>query len=114
MKFIVGVLLVSFSLGATLFWLIPDLKNLNRCFVADWLKAEPCPGSNNWATRKQMNPPVTEAVVRAEDDRFYEHDGFDMVQVKQVVAGLIRTGHLKRGASTISQQLAKNLYLDGT
>jgi monofunctional glycosyltransferase len=51
------------------------------------------------------------AVVYAEDDRFYEHDGVDWRAMKQALDERVDTGAFGRGGSTITQQLAKNLYL---
>lgn len=51
------------------------------------------------------------AVIAAEDARFYEHHGFDWVQVQKVIDNDLETGKLGRGASTITQQLIKNLFL---
>jgi monofunctional glycosyltransferase len=50
------------------------------------------------------------AVIAAEDQRFLEHNGFDVVYISQAIADY-RQGARLRGASTISQQVAKNLFL---
>ena len=51
------------------------------------------------------------AVVAAEDARFYEHHGIDWKQVGKVIEqDLLEDGHFSRGASTITQQLIKNLF----
>jgi monofunctional biosynthetic peptidoglycan transglycosylase len=51
------------------------------------------------------------AVVVAEDARFYEHDGVDWEALRGAVEHNLEKGALKVGGSTITQQLAKNLYL---
>jgi len=51
------------------------------------------------------------AVIKAEDDAFYQHFGFDWEAMKQAYERNERKGRIKRGGSTITQQLAKNLYL---
>ena len=51
------------------------------------------------------------AVIAAEDTRFYQHHGFDWVEIGKVVGQDLERRHLGRGASTITQQLVKNLYL---
>ena len=51
------------------------------------------------------------AVLNTEDSRFYSHDGFDYVEIQNAVVKNIESGKIVRGASTITQQLAKNLYL---
>jgi len=49
--------------------------------------------------------------VNSEDARFYEHDGFDIVETEAALEAAAERGKLGRGASTITQQLAKNLWL---
>ena len=69
--------------------------------------------------RKQYDPvPMSQislslqhAVVAAEDTRFYQHHGFDWVEVEKVMEKSSESGHISRGASTITQQLVKNLFL---
>jgi monofunctional glycosyltransferase len=50
------------------------------------------------------------AVIAAEDGRFYQHHGIDWEQVEQVAEEGEVTGKIRRGASTITQQLVKNLF----
>ena len=51
------------------------------------------------------------AVIAAEDGRFYQHHGFDWKELQKVAEQDAEAGKLGRGASTISQQLVKNLFL---
>ncbi|MBI5562634.1 MAG: monofunctional biosynthetic peptidoglycan transglycosylase [Deltaproteobacteria bacterium] len=64
-----------------------------------------------WAPLAAISPYLAKAVVIAEDDKFYEHEGFDFEAMKKAVEKDIQAGKFKAGGSTISQQLAKNLYL---
>ena len=59
----------------------------------------------------RISDKLQRAVLAAEDDRFYEHDGFDLDEIRDAVEDHLRTGKKMRGASTVSQQLAKNLWL---
>ncbi len=52
------------------------------------------------------------AVIVSEDGSFYDHNGFDWYELKQSLKKDLKTGHFSRGGSTITQQLAKNLYLN--
>ena len=61
-----------------------------------------------WVDRERIAPQMALAVVAAEDQRFPYHNGFDMVEIEKVLAG---ESAMPRGASTISQQVAKNLFL---
>jgi monofunctional biosynthetic peptidoglycan transglycosylase len=54
------------------------------------------------------------AVVAAEDARFLDHEGFDWEAIQKAMAKNERRGRIVVGASTISQQLAKNLFLSGS
>jgi penicillin-binding protein 1B len=58
-------------------------------------------------------PPVlVHAVISIEDKRFFQHSGFDPIRIIKAIFVDIRTGHKTQGASTLTQQLAKNLWLD--
>src|SRR5207245_3514273 len=59
----------------------------------------------------RISPWLRRAVVNSEDARFYEHDGFDVTETEAALEQAAEQGHLGRGASTITQQLAKNLWL---
>ena len=54
---------------------------------------------------------LREAVLVAEDDKFFSHDGFDWAGIRDAARRDLRSGHFTRGGSTITQQLAKNLWL---
>lgn len=65
---------------------------------------------NDWVDRSRIPPALALAAVAAEDQRFPHHFGFDVVEIRNAVETIMRGGRV-RGASTISQQLAKNLFL---
>jgi monofunctional biosynthetic peptidoglycan transglycosylase len=60
----------------------------------------------------QISPSLVSAVLVAEDDLFFTHDGFNWLEVKNAVRDSLDEGRTTRGASTITQQLARNLFLD--
>lgn len=64
-----------------------------------------------WVGYDQIAPVLVQAVLIAEDDRFLRHHGFDLRMLKLAFSRNLEAGDAKYGASTISQQLAKNLYL---
>lgn len=64
----------------------------------------------NWISPKQ-NPLATKAIMISEDWAFYNHEGVDLNQIKETVMGNLRQKKRIRGASTITQQLVKNLFL---
>jgi monofunctional biosynthetic peptidoglycan transglycosylase len=63
-----------------------------------------------WVPFDGISPNLKRAVLTAEDGAFYDHDGFDYDELKKS-AEMWKRGDFSRGASTITQQLAKNLYL---
>ena len=68
------------------------------------------PVRHRWVDWTDINPELALAVVAAEDQRFPEHHGFDFEAIRDALAERFNGGPL-RGASTISQQVAKNLFL---
>jgi monofunctional biosynthetic peptidoglycan transglycosylase len=64
-----------------------------------------------WTPYGQISPHVKRAVVVAEDISFFAHRGFDLGEMRKALADAVEEGELPRGASTITQQLAKNLWL---
>ncbi len=64
-----------------------------------------------WVPLSRIAPSLRHAVVGAEDAAFFTHEGFDWEGIKEAAKYNLEAGELKRGGSTITQQLAKNLYL---
>jgi monofunctional biosynthetic peptidoglycan transglycosylase len=69
---------------------------------------------HQWVPYQRISPHLKRAVVAAEDARFLDHEGFDWEAIVQARAKNEQRGRVVAGASTISQQLAKNLFLSGT
>jgi monofunctional biosynthetic peptidoglycan transglycosylase len=59
---------------------------------------------------KRISPNLQHAVIAAEDARFYQNHGIEWDQVQKVIQESSETGKISRGASTITQQLVKNLF----
>jgi monofunctional glycosyltransferase len=66
---------------------------------------------HRWVPYEQISAYLKRAVIAGEDQRFLEHDGFDVEAMEDAYARNARRGRIRHGASTISQQLAKNLFL---
>jgi monofunctional glycosyltransferase len=64
-----------------------------------------------WVPYERISDNLKRAVVAAEDDRFVDHDGFDWEGIQNAIEKNQRRGKPVAGGSTISQQLAKNLFL---
>ncbi|NLN40069.1 MAG: monofunctional biosynthetic peptidoglycan transglycosylase, partial [Smithella sp.] len=65
----------------------------------------------SWVPLSQISPYVMKAVIIAEDDKFWSHEGFDFEAMQKAMEKNLDQKKFKMGGSTISQQLAKNLYL---
>jgi monofunctional biosynthetic peptidoglycan transglycosylase len=61
----------------------------------------------------RISPHLKRAIVAAEDSKFFQHDGFDWDGIRNAYDKNMREGEVVAGGSTISQQLAKNLFLSG-
>lgn len=66
---------------------------------------------HQWVPFNQISPTLRRAVIVTEDAAFYSHNGVDMDEIRAAVERTWEEGEPLRGASTITQQLAKNLYL---
>ncbi len=65
----------------------------------------------HWVPIGKVSPLLIKAVLIGEDDKFYHHEGFDYAAMEQAFQKNLKEGRFAAGASTISQQLIKNLYL---
>ncbi len=100
---------------------LPDVSRLRyyepsettRIFSADGqLIATLFKENRTWTPLEQISPNMKKAILAIEDSRFYEHHGVDPVGVARAGLDLIRSGgQIRQGASTITMQLARNLFL---
>lgn len=101
----------SVVLVATLRWVDPprSMVMLQRQWEARG-DGESLTLQHRWCGAQELGRQLPRAVIAAEDQRFIQHHGFDLVELKKAVEVASEGGRL-RGASTISQQVAKNLFL---
>jgi monofunctional biosynthetic peptidoglycan transglycosylase len=66
---------------------------------------------HTWVPFSAISPYAVKAVIIAEDDKFWSHEGFDYEAMQKALEKDLKKKKFKAGGSTISQQLAKNLYL---
>ncbi len=66
---------------------------------------------HRWVRYARISPNLRSAVLAAEDGSFFEHEGVDYAELRKAVEDAMAKGVEFRGASTLTQQLAKNLYL---
>src|SRR5947209_16928653 len=117
-------ILVCFGCLAGLFWLtLPSAEPLRRgnpattaLIEARMHEARERGGAGrrnqHWVPLDRISIWLIRSVVNSEDARFFEHDGIDEKQTRIALTTALEDGRLGRGASTITQQLAKNLWLD--
>ncbi len=91
-------------------WIDPPTTavHIERRFQA-WRSHKPYHESYRFIPLSQISPDLQHAVIAAEDARFYQHHGFDWRQIQIDAEGDLE-GDRVRGASTITQQLVKNLF----
>lgn len=102
-------------------WWALVYQSLRLPDVREWLYTDPASTAymeaaaaipiRQWVPLARIAPGLQRAVVVAEDDKFFEHDGFDWGAIWQAVAVNWQRQKFSRGASTITQQVARNLYL---
>ena len=66
---------------------------------------------HKWISLEEMPKDIVKAVIASEDAHFLSHNGFDFKAIKQAIEHNKKNNKTKRGASTISQQTAKNVFL---
>ena len=68
--------------------------------------------TSKWVSLEDINYNLINAVISVEDKNFYEHHGFDYLRIAKAMYLNIKNGKITQGASTISQQYVKNIFLD--
>jgi monofunctional biosynthetic peptidoglycan transglycosylase len=113
--------LIAAGGAAWVFSDLPDITPLKKSGttltieVPDWQgKMHPFqvgPKNSDWAPLETIPAELKWAVIVAEDAGFYQHDGIDVQAIKEALKYDLKRKRFDRGASTITQQLAKNLFL---
>ena len=68
--------------------------------------------TSEWVSLEDINYNLINAVISVEDKNFYQHHGFDYLRIARAMYLNIKNGKITQGASTISQQYVKNIFLD--
>ena len=104
-----GLVIGSVLLVLLLRWINPPTSAIRLLRSAQALHAgEGWQPKSCWMSLAQLGPNVPLAVIATEDQRFSSHYGFDLEEISQAMQ---EPGGRRRGASTLSQQLSKNLFL---
>jgi monofunctional biosynthetic peptidoglycan transglycosylase len=121
-KILVLVLIAALVASIGLYFIYPDVSKLRKvspkktAFMEYREKEWQNQGKKKkivqqWVPLSQIPPYVIKAVIIAEDDKFWSHEGFDYEAMQKAIEKDIKKRRFALGGSTISQQLAKNLYL---
>lgn len=116
------VLGTGFFISIVIYFLYPDISRLKKqnpkmtAFMEyrmeEWRdKGKKIKIRQKWVPLSRVSPYVTKAIIIAEDDKFWSHEGFDFKAMQKAIEKDLKKKKFKAGGSTISQQLAKNLYL---
>ena len=91
-----------------------DIKNANQFYIYDDQEQLIYQGSGNneRVALEDISPELINAVLSTEDKNFYKHHGFDYLRIIKAMYLNLKSGSIVQGASTISQQYIKNMYLD--
>ncbi|HPE05481.1 MAG TPA: monofunctional biosynthetic peptidoglycan transglycosylase [Thauera sp.] len=93
----------------------PGSTSFMRIRLAELRKSDPqAELRHRWVPYERISIHLKRAVVAAEDDRFLDHDGFDWEGIERALERNAEEGRITAGGSTISQQLAKNLFLSSS
>ena len=122
LSYTLGALVIAFALAQLwffshiLYW--THFEPGSTAFMAARLEALRAKNSGvklrrEWVPYERISVHLKRAVVAAEDARFLDHEGFDWEAIEQAILKNEQQGRVVSGASTISQQLAKNLFLSG-
>lgn len=116
------LLAIGFGTAAYIYLTIPDVRALRtsnphttafmdlRAREAQQ-RGEPVRKDQRWTSYARISSNLKRAVLVAEDSAFWKHEGIDYEQLRESMEVNWERGEFVRGASTITQQLAKNLYL---
>jgi monofunctional glycosyltransferase len=107
---VAGLWLLAALLLVSARWIDPPTTAVQaqRRFQS-WVDQTPYRKRYNFIPLSQVSPNLQHAVIAAEDARFYQHHGFDWHEIQIAADGDLEGGRF-RGASTITQQLVKNLF----
>lgn len=117
-KFIISICLLCLTLVCAVYVIcylagppLLEQQDVTYLFDKNGDKIEHLQTESDSLSLNNISPHLLDATVLTEDKQFYSHHGFDIPGIIRAIAKNIQNGRLKEGASTITQQLARNLYL---
>lgn len=110
-KFFIALFgLMILSLLVLWVW-FPSEEDLKSCMITNMYQVDLCPTSKNYVPLSQISKNLQNAIIITEDSGFYHHNGFDEEGIQHCLEKLKEKHRIVCGGSTITQQLAKNMYL---
>lgn len=109
---IVSLVVLAFVSVQIFHWIIPDVSTMKGCLKTTMYSVDLCEKNNNYVKLDQISQHLQNAVIASEDAAFYSHKGFDWHEMQNSFQENLESGKTKRGGSTITQQLAKNVFLN--
>ena len=117
------LLAAGFGCASYIYLSLPDVRPLRTANPASTAfmqlrereahaQGKPLVRDQRWVPYARISANLKKAVIVTEDGAFWKHEGIDYAQLRDAVETNWERGEFARGASTITQQLAKNLYLD--
>ncbi len=104
--FLIGVALFSFYV-----W-FPSADEIKGCIKTKMFAVDLCPSSKQYVTLNHISKNLQNALLLTEDSSFYQHNGFDQEGIELCLEKMKEKGKIVCGGSTITQQLAKNMFLN--
>lgn len=91
-----------------------SIKSANSLYIYDNKDNLVMEGSNDskWVKLENIDNKLITYIISTEDQHFYQHKGFDILRIAKVMFNNIKSGKITAGASSISQQYVKNLFLE--
>ncbi|WP_413291979.1 transglycosylase domain-containing protein [Bdellovibrio sp. HCB185ZH] len=106
------IVAIMVSAAAFIWSTLPNEKEIKGCIITTMYKVDLCPTSKNYVPLKQISSYLQRTIIMTEDGNFYKHHGFEWGTIEKNFRQGWETGVYKRGGSTITQQLAKNMFLN--
>jgi len=121
-RILLGAAATGFSILTYSWLMLPDVRSLrtrppSTTAFMELRAAEaraagkPVRATRRWVSYDRISPELKRAVIVAEDSAFWQHSGIDLEEIRASMETNWASGRFLRGGSTITQQLAKNLYL---
>ncbi len=106
---LLGLILVVLS------WVLvttPDVLEMKGCMTTSMYQVHLCPKDASYTPLDKISTVMQQAVLVSEDSSFFSHNGFDWFEIKNSFNRNMQEKTFARGGSTITQQLAKNVFLN--